>query len=221
MGELRILIGENKGLVAARLTAQLHSLGHHVVGVAKDGREVVASAWELQPDLIIVDARLPVMDGIEAARTILTRKAVPIILLTDYAAAGLIGRAREAGVMAYLETPADRKQLRSSIEAALAHFRELRALYREVSTLEEVFKTRVLVEQSKHVLMRWLKVPEAQAFRRMEQHSRNTRMSLKEIALRILKSDELLFRKPNVAQCLQVILDALRRAGVFLPTKAA
>ena len=122
MQELRILLVEDKWRVAARLKAQLEGLGHQLVGLAKDGREAVDSARRLEPDLIIMEFRLPIIDGIEAARTILAHQPIPIILLTAYAAADFVRRAREVGVMAYLVTPVETRQLRSNIETALARF---------------------------------------------------------------------------------------------------
>ncbi len=116
MQKLRILLVEDKCRLATRLKVQLEGLGHQLVGVAKDGREAVDSAWRLKPDLIIMEFRLPIIDGIEAARTILTHKPIPIILLTAYAAADFVRRAREAGVMAYLVTPVETRQLRSIIK---------------------------------------------------------------------------------------------------------
>lgn len=192
MRKLKVLAVEDEGLVAAALTALLGNLGHQVVGLAKDGQEAVESAAKLDPDLIIMDIRIPVMDGIETARAILGRRPIPIVLLTAYSDEHLVRRAGEAGVMAYLVKPADKNQLRSTIEVALARFEELHALRREVRDLEEALETRKVVEQAKGVLMNRLKLSEAEAFRRMQQASRSKRMSLKEVAASILKAEELL-----------------------------
>ncbi|MBI2563037.1 MAG: response regulator [candidate division NC10 bacterium] len=118
MRKLRVLIVEDKRLMAAHLNAQLESLGHHVVGLVKDRREAVKSALELQPDLIIMDIRTPGMDGIDTARTIMGHTPIPIIFLTAYAAADFVRQAREAGVMAYLVRRVDKRQLHSTIEMA-------------------------------------------------------------------------------------------------------
>lgn len=210
MRKLRVLIVEDRELVAAGLKAHLESLGHHVVGLAKDRREAVKSALTLQPELIIISIRTPVMNGIGVAQTILTHKAIPIIIHTPYVSADLVRRAREAGVMAYLVKPVDRRQLHSTIEVALARFEELRAIRREVSGLKEALETRKLVEQAKGVLMKWLKLSEAEAFRHMQQQSRSTRRSLKEMASTILKAEELLLRKLNVPRHLQAIGSVIR-----------
>ena len=192
MRKLKVLAVEDEGLVAAALTALLGNLGHQVVGLAKDGQEAVECAATLDPDLIIMDIRIPIMDGIETARVILGQKPIPIVLLTAYADENLARRAGEAGVMAYLVKPADRKQLGSTIEVALARFEELHTLRQEVHDLNEALETRKVVEQAKGVLMKRLRLPEAEAFQRMQQTSRSRRASLKEIAATILRAEELL-----------------------------
>ena len=189
---LAVLVVEDEGLVAAGLKGQLENIGHRVVGVAKDGQGAVGLASKLQPDLIIMDIRIPGIDGIEAARAILGEVAVPIVFLTAYPDEDFVQRAGDAGGMAYLLKPANERALRSTIEVALARFKELDALRREVSDLKEALDTRKLVEKAKGVLMNRLQLSEAEAFRRMQQKSRTTRTSLKVVAGTILKADELL-----------------------------
>jgi response regulator NasT len=192
MRRLKVLAVEDEGLVAAALTALLEDLGHQVVGLAKDGQEAIEYASKLEPDLVITDIRIPIRDGIETARAILGHRPVPIVLLTAYADESLIHRAGEAGVMAYLLKPVHGNQLRSTIEVALARFEELRALREEVRDLKEALETRKVVEQAKGVLMKRLQLSEAEAFRRMQQTSRSRRSSLRDIALTILKAEDLL-----------------------------
>ena len=189
---LKILVVEDEGIVAAGLKGQLEDIGHQVVGLAKDGPEAVGLAANLQPDLIIMDIRIPGMDGIEAAQTILLKSPIPIVLLTAYADEDFVRRAGEAGTMAYLLKPVGGAQLRSTIEVALARFKELDALRQEVSDLKEALDTRKVVEQAKGVLMKRLKLSEAEAFRRMQQKSRRTRTNLREVASTILKAEEVL-----------------------------
>jgi response regulator NasT len=219
--KLRILVAEHERVEAGRLKGLLRRLGHKVVGVARNGWEAVALASELQPDLVIVDVRLPVINGIEAARTILTRTAAPIILLTPSASAELVRRAREAGVMAYLVKPVDGRQLQPAIETALARFRELQSLLPEGRDLLEALKGRELMEQARRLLMRWSKIPEAEAFERIEQYRRSAGTDLQEIASRIVKADELLFRRPTLADCLRAILRRVVPAGGLSPLWAA
>lgn len=189
---LKVLVVEDEGLVAAGLKGQLEGIGHQVVGLGKDGQEAVALASDLKPDLIMMDIRIPGMDGIEAARTILAQEAIPIVFLTAYPDEDFVRRASEAGAMAYLLKPVNNTSLRSTIEVALARFQELNALRREVSDLKEALETRKAVEQAKGILMKRLQLSEAEAFRRLQQRSRSNRTSLKEVASAILKAEEIL-----------------------------
>lgn len=189
---LRVLVVEDEGLVAAGLKGQLEDIGHQVLGLAKDAEEAVRLASKLQPDLIMMDIRIPGTDGIEAARAILAQEAVPIVFLTAYPDEDFVRRAGDAGAMAYLLKPVNESTLRSTIEVALARFTELGALRREVNDLKEALETRKLVEKAKGVLMKRVQLSEAEAFRRMQQKSRTTRTSLKVIASTIVQADDLL-----------------------------
>ncbi|MCZ6481395.1 MAG: ANTAR domain-containing response regulator [Candidatus Methylomirabilales bacterium] len=189
---LKVLVVEDEGLVAAGLKGQLEDIGHQVLGLAKDAEEAVRLASKLQPDLIMMDIRIPGTDGIEAARAILAQEAVPIVFLTAYPDEDFVRRAGDAGAMAYLLKPVNESTLRSTIEVALARFTELGALRREVNDLKEALETRKLVEKAKGVLMKRVQLSEAEAFRRMQHKSRTTRTSLKVIASTIVQADDLL-----------------------------
>lgn len=189
---LRVLVVEDEGLVAAGLKGQLEDIGHQVLGLAKDAEEAVRLASKIQPDLIMMDIRIPGTDGIEAARAILAQEAVPIVFLTAYPDEDFVRRAGDAGGMAYLLKPVNESTLRSTIEVALARFTELDALRREVNDLKEALETRKLVEKAKGVLMKRVQLSEAEAFRRMQHKSRTTRTSLKVIASTIVQADDLL-----------------------------
>ncbi|MFQ5804287.1 MAG: ANTAR domain-containing response regulator [Candidatus Methylomirabilales bacterium] len=189
---LRVLVVEDEGLVAAGLKGQLEDIGHQVLGLATDAEEAVGLASKLQPDLIIMDIRIPGADGIETARAILAQEAVPIVFLTAYPDEDFVRRAGDAGAMAYLLKPVNESTLRSTIEVALARFTELDALRREVKDLKEALETRKLVEKAKGVLMKRVQLSEAEAFRRMQQKSRTTRTSLKIVAATIVQADDLL-----------------------------
>ena len=189
---LKVLVVEDEGLVAAGLKGQLEDIGHQVLGLAKDAEEAVRLASKLQPELIMMDIRIPGTDGIEAARAILAQEAVPIVFLTAYPDEDFVRRAGDAGAMAYLLKPVNESTLRSTIEVALARFTELGALRREVNDLKEALETRKLVEKAKGVLMKRVQLSEAEAFRRMQQKSRTTRTSLKVIASTIVQADDLL-----------------------------
>jgi response regulator NasT len=192
MRRLRILTVEDEAPVADSLNAGLKALGHQVVGTAKDGVEAVESASKSHPDLIIMDIRMPSMDGIEAAKEILAQHAMPIVLLSAYADEGLARRASEAGVMAYILKPVDMRQLRSAIEVACARFMELQALTQEVATLKDALETRKLLEKAKGILMDRLKLSEGEAFRRIQEGARQRRITVKDFASKILEAGELL-----------------------------
>lgn len=211
MRQLRILVVEDKWLVAKALKAQLEGLGHQVVDIARDAREAVRSTLRLEPELVITDVRLPIIDGIETARTVLNYRSVPIIVLAGYEAADLVRRAREAGAMACLVTPVDRIQLSRVIGEALARFRELEVIRRETTNLTEALEGRALVERAKRVLMRRLAISESEAFRRLQQQSQAVGATLARSASTVVRAEELLFKGSQVVLSLPSILVAIRR----------
>ena len=192
MRRLRILTVEDEAPVVDSLNAGLVALGHQIVGTAKDGAEAVESASKYHPDLIIMDIRMPGIDGIEATKEILAQRAVPIVLLSAYGDEELARRASEAGVMAYLLKPVDLRQLQSTVEVAFARFEKLVALDQEVATLKEALETRKLVEKAKGIVMERLNLPEAKAFHLLQERSRSQRISLKALASKILEAEDVL-----------------------------
>ena len=214
---LEILVVEPKDFVAARLKNELERLGHRVVGLARDGREAVVAAQRLQPNLVLVEATLPGLDGIETARAIVTDQPVPVILLTPYAGAELVRRARAAGVVAYL-TSVDRKPLISAIEIALERFGEFRILRTEGSDPGEMPVLRRLVEHAKKVLIARLGLSEAEAFQRILERKLDTRRSLRDTARTILGAEEVLAR-PDFARSLEEIFRTVR--GNLRPRRPA
>ena len=205
---LEILVVEPKDFVAGRLKKELERLGHRVVGLARDGREAVEAAQRLQPNLVLIEATLPGLDGIETARAIVTDEPVPVILLTPYAGAELVRRARAAGVVAYL-TSVDQKLLISAIEIALERFGEFRILRREGSDPGELPVLRGLVEHAKKVLIARLGLSEAEAFQHILERKLDTRRSLRDTARTILGAEEVLAR-PDFTPSLETIFQAVR-----------
>jgi len=205
---LEVLVVEPRALVAARLKEQLESLGHRVLGLARDGREAVAAARRLHPSLVLMKTDLPPLDSIEAVRAIVTDRPVPIILVAGYAGADLVRRAREAGVVAYL-TSVDRPRLLSAIEVALERFRELQVLRREGAVAGEVPETRRLVDRAKKVLITRLGCSEAEAFVDILERKQSAGRTLRETAWTIIDAEEVLFRL-DVARCLQLIFQSVR-----------
>src|SRR5206468_6327271 len=207
---LGILVVEPKAFVAARLKEQLERLGHRVLGLARDGREAVAAAQRLQPNLVLMETTLPGPDGVSTVKAIVADQPVPVILLTGYAGAELVRRARDAGVVAYL-TSVNQKQLNSAIDVALERFGEFRILRREGSDPSETLVIQRLVDQAKKVLIARLGLSEAEAFRHILERKLNTRRSLRDIARTILGAEEVLAR-PDFARSLQLIFQAVRQS---------
>jgi len=218
---LGVLIAEEKDMVRARLAAQLEGLGHRVLGIARDGLTAVANARELQPDLMVLDLHLPPNDGIEAARAILAKQAIPSILLTGYGAADLVRRAQDAGILAYLTWPVDAGSLRATIDMALTRYRELGILCEQDGDLQQALRTRIVVERAKRMLMRRLRVEETAAFDYMLRYSLSTGRPMRDEAADLLTAEELWFGKAQIIECLNMVLHALAQRKVLGPSQAA
>jgi response regulator NasT len=186
---LRILLVEDEGLVATGLRAQLRTLGHQVVGLARDGEEAVAMAGTLGPDLILMDVRLPQLDGLEAARRILQQRRVPIIFISAYSEPDLAQAASATGGFAYLLKPVDRQDLLPAIAVTLGRFREAEALRQDVQELEQALELRKRVEQAKGILMKRLQIAESEAMFRLQQRSRKTRTPLGAVVAEVIAAD--------------------------------
>lgn len=221
MQVLRVVVAEDRDLVASRLAAQLESLGHSVVGVARDGRSAVESAWRLLPDLMFVSLPLPVLDGIEASRAVLTRHAIPIVLLAGYTSAGLVRRAQEAGVLTYLVWPPETNALGDAIRVALTRFGELRILSEQAGDLQQALRARSVVERARRLVMRRLDLEEAEAFRYMRRQSLTTGLPVMELAANMLLVGEFLFGKADIVRCLGTILDVLGQREAVGPEQVA
>ncbi|HDN79610.1 MAG: response regulator [Chloroflexi bacterium] len=190
MRRTRIIIADDESIIRMDLKEMLTNLGYLVIGEVGDGRSAVNLARELKPDLVIMDIKMPDMDGIEAARILTEEDIAPVILLTAYSQRELIERAKEAGVVAYLVKPFRESDLAPAIEIALARFEEFRAVKKETEDLREALETRKLVERAKGILMDTQGLSEAEAFRRIQKMSMNTRKPMKEVAEAIILAYE-------------------------------
>ena len=179
---MRILIAEDETIIRLDVRTLLEKAGHEVVAEARDGEEAVALAAEHDPDLIVMDVRMPRLDGIEAARQISNRKAVPIVMLTAYAEEDLVTRASEAGAFAYLVKPFREVDLMPALNTARARFEELSALREEAADLTEALASRKAVERAKGILMRKDGIDEAEAFRRIRAASQKTGRTMRVVA---------------------------------------
>jgi two-component system, response regulator PdtaR len=192
MEPLRILIADDESIRMMSLRKQLAALGHRVVAEASNGEEAVALAVATQPDLAILDIKMPVADGIEAAQQITRARPIPIILLTAYNEAELVERAAQANISAYLMKPVAEEDLLPAITLALIRFRQFEALRREVSDLREALEARKIIERAKGILVRRLDLTEEEAFRRLQKQSQDSNRKLAEVAEAIVMADRLL-----------------------------
>ena len=186
MERTRVIIADDESLVRVDLREALTELGYLVVGEVGDGQSAVNMARELDPDVMVMDIKMPGMDGIEAARILTEEKVAPVVLLTAYSQKDLIERAKEAGVVGYLVKPCRETDLTPAIELALARFAEFRALQEEVGNLQEALETRKKVEKAKGILMDKQGMSESEAFRKIQKMSMNTRKPMKEVAEAII-----------------------------------
>jgi two-component system, response regulator PdtaR len=187
----RIVIADDESLIRMDLRERLASLGYVVAGEANDGLSAVELARQVRPDLVIMDIKMPGIDGISAARMLTEEGIAPVLLLTAYSDSELIQGAKEAGVAAYLVKPYHEAELAPAVEVALARFQEFRTLSDELRDLKETLETRKLIERAKGALMETRGMNETEAFRRIQRMSMNTRKSMKEIAQAILLAREL------------------------------
>ena len=182
----RIVVADDEALIRMDVKEMLTSLGYVVVGEAGDGRSAVNQARELRPDLVIMDIKMPELDGIDAAR-ILTEEAIaPVLLVTAYSHRELVNDAKAAGVVAYVTKPFGEAQLVPAVEVALARFREFRALEKELGDTRAALETRKVVERAKGILMDRHGIREEEAFRRIQKLSMDSRKSMREVAEAIL-----------------------------------
>jgi response regulator NasT len=192
MAAIRILVAEDNDLVALTLEEQLKSLGYDVIAVAHTGAEAIDLANRLTPDMIIMDIRMPEIEGTEAAARINAQRPTPILMLTAYTDRETIRRAEAAGALGYLVKPVNEAELSPAINIALARFRDLQGLRQQVNDLEENLEARKLIERAKGILMQRLGLSERDAYERLRQRARDKRAKMKDIAQAIIEAEELL-----------------------------
>ncbi|MCK6626107.1 MAG: response regulator [Anaerolineae bacterium] len=168
------------------LKEMLTTLNYLVVGEVGDGQSAVNLARELKPDVVLMDIKMPDMDGIEAAKILTEEQIAPVVLLTAYSQKDLVDRAKEAGVVGYLVKPFREADLLPAIEVALARFSEFKQVHQEVHDLQDALETRKLVDRAKGILMDAQGLEEQEAFRRIQKMSMNTRKPMKEVAEAII-----------------------------------
>jgi response regulator NasT len=182
----RVVIAEDEALIRMDLAEMLQEEGYEVVGQAANGEDAVKQAAEHRPDLVILDVKMPVLDGISAAERIGAEKIAPVLMLTAFSQRELVERARDAGAMAYLVKPFSKADLVPAIEMATTRYEELRALENEVADLAARFETRKLVDRAKGLLQAQLGMTEPEAFRWIQKTSMDRRLTMREVAQAVI-----------------------------------
>jgi response regulator NasT len=182
----RVLVAEDEALIRLDLKEMLEEEGYSVVGEAADGEQAVEMAGRLRPDLVILDVKMPKMDGIAAAERIAGERVAPVVILTAFSQRDLVERAREAGAMAYLVKPFQKKDLVPTIEMATSRFAEIVALEQEVGGLHERLEARKTVERAKGVLMTEHGMTEPEAFRWIQRTAMDRRTTMRAVADAVL-----------------------------------
>ncbi len=183
---IRVIIAEDEALIRLDLAEMLVEEGYDVVGEAGDGETAVRLAEELKPDLVILDIKMPIMDGLAAAERIAGGRIAPVVILTAFSQRDLVERARAAGAMAYLVKPFQKSDLVPAIEIALSRYSEISVLESEVAGLTDRLETRKSVERAKGALMTQYSMNEQQAFKWIQRTAMDHRMTMREVADRIL-----------------------------------
>lgn len=178
----RIVVAEDETLIRLDIVESLTEAGFEVVGEASNGEQAVALATELEPDVVVMDVKMPVMDGITAAERIIGARTCAVVMLTAFSQKELVERARDAGAMAYVVKPFTPADLLPAVEIAISRHQEITSLEAEVATLSEQFETRKRVDRAKGLLMTKMGLSEPEAFRWIQKTSMDRRLTMREVA---------------------------------------
>ncbi|MEN9905942.1 MAG: hypothetical protein RL475_140 [Actinomycetota bacterium] len=184
---VRILVAEDEALIRMDLVEMLQEAGYDVVAQATNGEEAIALATEHQPDLAILDVKMPVLDGISAAEKIIS--IAPVLMLTAFSQKELIDRARDAGVMAYVVKPFTIGDLVPAIEIAISRHTQMKSLAEEVADLHERLETRKMIDRAKGILMKALNLSEPEAFSWIQRAAMDRRLTMKEVANAVISPE--------------------------------
>ncbi|MFJ8768555.1 ANTAR domain-containing response regulator [Streptomyces clavifer] len=186
----RVVIAEDEALIRLDLKEMLEEEGYAVVGEAGDGQQAVELARLHRPDLVILDVKMPVLDGISAAEKIAEESIAPVLMLTAFSQRDLVERARDAGAMAYLVKPFSKSDVVPAIEMAVSRFAELKALESEIADLSQRLETRKLVDRAKSILQTDYGLSEPAAFRWIQKTSMDRRLSMQQLAEALIEDAE-------------------------------
>mgnify|MGYP002128626703 FL=1 len=184
---VRILVAEDEALIRMDLVEMLQEAGYTVVAQATNGEEAIALATEHQPDLAILDVKMPILDGISAAEKIIS--IAPVLMLTAFSQKELVDRARDAGVMAYVVKPFTIGDLVPAIEIAISRHTQMKSLADEVADLHERLETRKIIDRAKGILMKALNLSEPEAFSWIQRAAMDRRLTMKEVANAVISPE--------------------------------
>ena len=187
---LRVVVAEDEALIRLDLVEMLTEAGYEVVGQAGDGEAAISITEKEKPDLVVMDVKMPKLDGISAAERIANQRIAPVVILTAFSQRDLVERARDAGAMAYLTKPFTIEDLMPAIELAVSRFQEIKQLDAEITDLQEQLKARKLIEKAKGILMKNLKINEPEAFKWMQKTAMDKRRSMTDVAQLVMDEFE-------------------------------
>ncbi|MFZ9227391.1 MAG: ANTAR domain-containing response regulator [Candidatus Nanopelagicales bacterium] len=185
--KLRVVVAEDEALIRLDLVEMLNESGYEVIGQAGDGLKAIELTENLNPDLVIMDIKMPKLDGISAAEKIASNRLCPVVILTAFSQKDLVEKARDAGAMAYLTKPFSMDELMPAIELAVSRFQEIKQLDNEIKDLQEQLKARKSIDQAKALLIKHLKLSEPEAFKWMQKTAMDKRRSMLDVATLVIE----------------------------------
>ncbi len=188
MRALKIVIADNESIIRMDLKEILEEAGHEVVGEATDGAKAIDLTRKFKPDLVIMDIKMPEMDGIAAAKVISNDKIAPVLLLTAFSQKEIVDKAKDSGVLAYLVKPVKESNLFPAMEIAMSRFEEIEQLEHELDDVKNSLEMRKILDRAKGILMDAYSLSESEAYRRIQQYSMAKRKTIKEVAQAIIDS---------------------------------
>lgn len=185
---LNIVIADNESIIRMDLREMLAEQGHTIVGEAQDGKQALELTRKYRPDLVMMDIKMPNMDGITAAKAIADEGISPVILLTAFSDSEIVNRAKDAGVLAYLVKPIREESISPAIEIALSRWQEMKELERELEEAKDSLEFRKTLDRAKGILMDAHNISESEAYRRIQRYSMMKRKSIKEVAEAVVRA---------------------------------
>lgn len=185
---LRLVIADNESIIRLDLREMLEDAGYEIAGEAVNGRKAVELTRMHRPDLVIMDIKMPEMDGLTAARKIAEEKLAPVLLLTAFSQPEIVEKAKDSGVLGYLVKPVRENNLFPAMEIALSRWTEMQGLEQELDKLKDSLEMRKTVDRAKGILMAAHKLSEQEAYRRIQRYAMTKRLTIKEVAEAIVRA---------------------------------